>query len=616
MAKPKKIVNQAGWGDSTNTFKNMPFADFFNKINENEKTAVTPTSGPKDFDEIIQTKADLIADLDYYKQKKPSLAKDIFLLLNEATYKKNQANNKYLHDFESWFLELLEHENQKVQARQDLKHFTDRSPKRVDREACAFLFKLTWSIKDQPIQSKAHVTRVENKLISVRALIEKYWTGACSNTRMVYQILKKLNKIPENKKNQIKRFVEFVDIATDLWYHASNLVRPYIHKTIFGLYKSLPIWFVFDYFKDPNKTWFEYLDGEYLNKNKAIVFDSDAKKPRERTLYEVSGVKKIRIEKSTKDILEAEKNWSFLMYGNQRFIVDVGWRITDWAEWASMNGYWIIKIFPDWGLYIYSPSKLLPQVWWYDVINNHVIIDEVWSWKDLNKLLDKFNYVDTTLFFWDARKIAASSSEASDLISWVNELVANKKKLSWELEVVKIPPFDLVMENWTKFEWFRPRDFYVDPWSRFNLKEEIINYRKQIEDKNLEIKNKWLADKEQKKAIANLWSQDMFDSLPDKSFDELEIEPGKDYDWIVNSVERNRLFASINRGNTARWILHIKQIEDIELFKSIGKWDKISVKIHTVDKSTTPPKISFKLNKIIEKAKNMPPIKEPEVKVA
>jgi hypothetical protein len=33
---------------------------------------------------------------------------------------------------------------------------------------------------------------------------------------MVYQILKKLNKIPENKKNQIKRFVEFVDIATDL----------------------------------------------------------------------------------------------------------------------------------------------------------------------------------------------------------------------------------------------------------------------------------------------------------------------------------------------------------------------------------------------------------------
>jgi hypothetical protein len=42
----------------------------------------------------------LINDLGYYQQRKPQLANDIFLLLNEATYKKNQANNKYLHDFE------------------------------------------------------------------------------------------------------------------------------------------------------------------------------------------------------------------------------------------------------------------------------------------------------------------------------------------------------------------------------------------------------------------------------------------------------------------------------------------------------------------------------------
>jgi hypothetical protein len=33
---------------------------------------------------------------------------------------------------------------------------------------------------------------------------------------MVYQILKKLNKIPDGQKDQIKRFVEFVDIASDL----------------------------------------------------------------------------------------------------------------------------------------------------------------------------------------------------------------------------------------------------------------------------------------------------------------------------------------------------------------------------------------------------------------
>jgi predicted ATPase len=33
---------------------------------------------------------------------------------------------------------------------------------------------------------------------------------------MVYQILKSLNKIPYYAKDQIKRFVEFVDIVDDL----------------------------------------------------------------------------------------------------------------------------------------------------------------------------------------------------------------------------------------------------------------------------------------------------------------------------------------------------------------------------------------------------------------
>jgi hypothetical protein len=33
---------------------------------------------------------------------------------------------------------------------------------------------------------------------------------------MIYQILKDFDKIPEDKKWQIKRFVEFVDIVDDL----------------------------------------------------------------------------------------------------------------------------------------------------------------------------------------------------------------------------------------------------------------------------------------------------------------------------------------------------------------------------------------------------------------
>ena len=228
MGKPKKTTN---WPKDSIDTRNLPFADFFNKPKEDPKPTVAPQSWPKDFDEAVEIKSNLINDLGYYQQRKPQLANDIFLLLNEATYKKNQANNKYLHDFEEWFVELLSQENQKVQARQDLKHFTDRSQKRVDKEACALLLDMVLLNKNESVKSNDHTVRVENKLLSVRALIGKYWTGACSNTRMVYQILKKLNKIPDGQKDQIKRFVEFVDIASDLWYQASSLVRPYIHET-------------------------------------------------------------------------------------------------------------------------------------------------------------------------------------------------------------------------------------------------------------------------------------------------------------------------------------------------------------------------------------------------
>jgi hypothetical protein len=57
--------------------------------------------------------------------------------------------------------------------------------------------------------------------------------GPTSSTRMVYEILKEEGMIPEDKQQQIEKFVYFVDIAYRLKQRVVGMDYAYIHATIF-----------------------------------------------------------------------------------------------------------------------------------------------------------------------------------------------------------------------------------------------------------------------------------------------------------------------------------------------------------------------------------------------
>jgi hypothetical protein len=404
----------------------------------------------------------------------------------------------------------------------------------------AWWIKIEWYEKSHTTIKDGKIRR-EKSLFGTKLLLDEHWGGPCSTTRIVYQILKSLNKIPYYAKDQIKRFVEFVDIVDDLWYQASGLVYPYLERTIFGLYKHLPTWFVFNYFKDANKTWFEYLDDNYLNEKKVSLFDEWSKQKEETTLKQISDEKKKRMEKANKLFLKAESEWYFLMLWDTRFIVDLWWKLLDWPEMASMWNKWIIRMFPwTWDLYIYSPSKLSGKIWWFDINNEHFIIDKIWSGKDINKLLNEFQYLKDREF--------------------------NESK---------------------------------DNWSKRNLKKEIIWYRQKIEDEKAKLEKEKESIKQQKLDNKELWLKGFISDLPALSIDDLEI--GKSYDGVVNNTQWNIVFVTFDKENKVRWVLHKNDVESIDLFKSITLWDKLSVKIKEIEKNWENIKIKLILNDIIEK---------------
>ena len=380
--------------------------------------------------------------------------------------------------------------------------------------------------------------RREKSMFWTRAIVNEHWNGPASSTRMIYQILKDFDKIPEDKKWQIKRFVEFIDIVDDLWYQACTVV-PYLERTIFGLYKFLPTWFIFDYFKDTNKTWFEYLDDKYLSQTKVNIFDMETKQKEEKSLKEISKEKKDRMEKSEKEFQAAESDWYFLMLGKTRFIVDLGWKIIDGTEAASIHDKWIIKVFPwTWDIYIYSPAKLSSKLWWFDVQNDQFVMDKIWSGKDINKLLNEFQYLPTREFT--------------------------------ETKVL---------------------------WSKINLKKEIIEYRQSIENGKAKIEQEKEAEKQKKTETRNIWLKDKFALLSDISID--DIKEWETHDCVVNNVRWNMLFTTFDIGNKVNGILH-KNDADLDLFKSISIWDIISVNIKEIEKNWEQIKIKLILNNVVK----------------
>gem|GEM_PF-6744778 len=131
---------------------------------------------------------------------------------------------------------------------------------------------------------------------------------------------------PEHK-DQIKRFVDFVDKADSQHYQFAGADKEVSHKTLFGLHRKVPIKNIYEYFGTPGHTGFEVLDEEEVKK---------------------LNIKNENQEKENKEKIseqqELDEKGRFGNFNNQRFVFALGKEFSGGQQIAGEN-YGLFKIF-------------------------------------------------------------------------------------------------------------------------------------------------------------------------------------------------------------------------------------------------------------------------------
>jgi len=141
-----------------------------------------------------------------------------------------------------------------------------------------------------------------------------------SSAHMIYYMLDKIGQLKlENKKNlpekeeerlqkkfkeQLHRFMNFVDIVDSLDYQASGIDYANSYRTLFGLYRNLRIEDVYKYFEDPQHTGFEILSDNFLTSHSIKKHSRENKTSitEELSLKQISEKQKERVEKNIEQI--------------------------------------------------------------------------------------------------------------------------------------------------------------------------------------------------------------------------------------------------------------------------------------------------------------------------
>jgi len=588
---------------------------------------------------FFETQIDLMANMNESKLKSKSTSDGIFRWLNVITYRKNIRNNEYLVNFKKWLLK--QDKRSKKQIWNALKRvygkFTVHGQKTktgfvkkadIDAASSLLLLEMSWFKdrwydnvtfvdnwqswpgmnidtsdggiwwlkvdlkKNQHTDKEWKASEHQSFFNSILSLDEHGWWPS-SSTRMIFEILKDFQKIPPKQMWQVSRFVQFVDIVDDLWYQASGIVSEYLERTIFGLHKFLSAEFIFNYFSNPNRTWFEYLSDEFLEKTGFRNFETK----KYQTLKETSKQKKDRMKDGNNQLMDLEKKGYYLMYGWHRFIVDLWAKIIDGPETASINQCGIIRIFPESGdVYIYSPFKLPTKIGWFDVISDHFVIDKIWSGKDLNKLLGEFSRQKDRLILWEELSIEDNDPRYEEIKNifeeskkkQIEEIRKSKWKIEWEqldMAIEKDTKSVIYIKNQWEAAYVKINDCFILSWSQKDLNKEIIEYRKSIKFKN--------ENKKAQSSNIDIWLKAKIGELPEWKIEDIEV--WKKYVWIVNNKYPNMIFVTLDKSNEIRWILHKNKL-DKEVFSSIQTWDKLSV----VVKEKQGGKIEFVLDGVIK----------------
>ncbi len=212
-----------------------------------------------------------------------------------------------------------------------------------------------------------------------------------STTQIIFKIFKDLWAINEKQLPHIQRFVNFVNTVDSMDYQVSAVDYPNNYKTMFGLYRAIPIQEIFEYFRNPEHTGFEKLTDKYME---SIVIGKNKETNQEITLKDISENHKKRIEENIKNFnaLKAQENRE-LYYKSTKFIVDIEDKIKDGPQVAGYYGYGFFKIYPKRGnIYIYSPKKLPTTIEGYPTDGHFLIINHP-TQEDIETLFEKFSTI-------------------------------------------------------------------------------------------------------------------------------------------------------------------------------------------------------------------------------
>lgn len=208
-----------------------------------------------------------------------------------------------------------------------------------------------------------------------------------STTHIIYTLLEELWKIPEKYKSQIKRFVDFVDIIDSKYYAIAWADFDNLHRTIVWLHRNLPIEYVYNYFSDWKKTWFEVLSEDFLNNNsnKVKIWYNNYE-----SLKSISEKKRESLNKAEENFLAIDRTRQYLNYKWDTFTIDIWAKISYCPQVSERYGYWCFRLFESWDVYIYS-SKWLPKyVWWFESQSPFLIKNMTRD--EFNKFLSNFEF--------------------------------------------------------------------------------------------------------------------------------------------------------------------------------------------------------------------------------
>lgn len=219
-----------------------------------------------------------------------------------------------------------------------------------------------------------------------------------STTQMIFKMFKELGAIDKEQLPQIQRFVNFVNTVDTMDYQISGIDYKHNYQTLFGLYRTMDIKDIFDYFANPDHNGFEKLPERYMKKTKTIIDNGGENK---KTLQEVSAKNKDRTEKDINNFEKIKKAGRELTYKGKKFIVDIEEKPENQIQYGPQTAgyyeYGFFNIKPGrWNLYIYSPKKFPPMIEWFTTDGNFLIINNP-TVEEIEELFKDFSTKDEEL---------------------------------------------------------------------------------------------------------------------------------------------------------------------------------------------------------------------------